>query len=142
MSNLVKFDNGRESVTYELATFWQRLAARLIDTAIILIPNFIVPIFPAWFYWAMQQSGERQATVGQRAVGIKVVNKNGERINFRQASAKLFANYLSIFTFLLGYLMFFFNAKNQCLHDYLSGCIVVKARPVESEGDIQRHLVE
>lgn len=143
MPQTVTVINSHEEVTYALASFGERFVARIIDTLIIFIPNAIIPILVAWLYWALQQSGNSQATVGQKVMKLKVIDKNGEKINFGQASGRFFANILNLFTFFLGYFMLFFNDKNQCLHDFLSGCIVVRAEALERvDDDITKHLVE
>lgn len=115
-----------ETIKYQYASFGERLGARLIDTLIVIIPNTFIPILPAWLYWSLLHSGEGQATVGQRALNIKTLSLDGSKISFGQATGRFFGNFLNVLTFLIGYFMFFFSNKNQCLHDNLSGCIVVR----------------
>ena len=142
MKNIVTISNRDGEVTYELASFGERLGARLIDVMIIIIPNSIIPIIPAWLYWALQQGGKSQATVGQKAVGIKVIDKYGNKVDFGQATGRFFGNILNILTLFLGFFMFFFNDKKQCLHDYVSDCLVVKEKAIKETDDISKHLVE
>ena len=135
------------TITYELATFTQRFTARIYDTLIIIIPNSFIPVLAAWLYWAFRQSGRSKATFGQKSVGIMVVDvRTGRRISFGQASGRFFANFINLMTFSLGYFMFFFNDKRQCLHDFLSYSIVVSHHIVEDSSDnndsIIEHLVE
>lgn len=141
MSKLITISTYDEEVTYELASFVERLAARIIDVLIIIIPNTILPLVAGWLYWALQQGGKPQATVGQKALGIKVVDLNGNKVEFPQATGRFFANILNVLTIFLGYFMFFLNDKNQCLHDYLSNVVVVKENEIERKDDISRHLV-
>ncbi len=115
-----------ELIKYQLASFDARLGARLIDGLIITIPMLFMPIIPAWLYWSLLQSGKSQSTIGQNAFRIKTLSLDGSKISFGQASGRFFGNFLNILTIFIGYIMFFFNDKNQCLHDNLSGCIVVK----------------
>lgn len=122
----VTIETETEIIKYEFASFGARLGARLIDVLIIIIPNSIIPLIPSWLYWSLQQSGESQSTVGQNALGIKTISLDGSKISFGQATGRFFGNFLNILTFFIGYIMFFFDDKNQCLHDKLSGCIVVK----------------
>lgn len=131
-----------DQVTYELASFGERLAARIIDVLIIFIPNSIIPIIPAWLYWSLQQSGNSQATVGQRALKIKVVDISGDKVSFGQATGRFFGNFLNILTLFIGYFVFFFNDRNQCLHDLVSNCVVVKDRELDRIDDITKHLIE
>ena len=131
-----------DQVTYELASFGERLAARIIDVLIIFIPNSIIPIIPAWLYWSLQQSGNSQATVGQRALKIKVVDISGDKVSFGQATGRFFGNFLNILTLFIGYFVFFFNDRNQCLHDLVSNCVVVKDRELDRIDDVTKHLIE
>lgn len=142
MSQLIELETTEDTITYQLASFGDRLGARIIDALIIFIPNSFVPVIAGWLYWSLQQSGNQQATVGQKAMGIRVISLDGSPVNFGQATGRYFGNFLNIFSFFIGYIMFFFNSKNQCLHDYLSGCLVVKAKEVAKNSDITRHLVD
>ena len=122
----VTIETENELITYQFASFGARLGARLIDTLIIIIPNMIIPIIPAWLYWSLQQSVEDQSTVGQNSFGIKTLSLDGSKISFGQATGRFFGDFLNFLTVYIGYFMIFFNYKRQCLHDFLSGCIVVK----------------
>lgn len=123
-------------ITYEFASFGARFVARIIDGLIIVIPSAFVPLIPGWLYWSLMQSGKDQSTVGQSALGIKVLSLDGTKISFGQATGRFFANLLNVFTFLIGFFMYFFNDKCQCLHDNLSGCIVVKEIDRKFESDL------
>jgi uncharacterized RDD family membrane protein YckC len=46
---------------------------------------FLVLILPVVLYFALQEGSLRQATLGKRKVGIKVVNAHGQRLSWRQA---------------------------------------------------------
>lgn len=140
MSKFVSIVNYEEELTYELATFGERLGARFIDGLIILIPSMIIPIIPAWLYWALQQSGKSQATVGQKVFGIKVIDADGDEVSFGQATGRFFGNIINVMTFFMGYLMFFFGEKNQCLHDHMSNCLVVKEREFNEFDDYTEYL--
>lgn len=121
--------NHQESIeeTYELASFGQRLLARLIDGFIILIPSILIPLISRWLYWSLMQSGSSQATLGQQAMGIKVIGGMGERVSFGMATGRFFGGILNLLTCIL---MFFFNDERQCPYDYISGCIVVNKDPI------------
>lgn len=112
-------------VNYKLASFKERFLARLFDTLIVGI--FFIPIFPAWLYYSILQSGKLQATIGQRALGIKVVSISKNNVSFGQATGRFFAYFLNIVTFGYGFLKFFYSDNSQCLHDDLSNILVVKS---------------
>lgn len=141
MSKQITISTPEGEIVYELAPFGSRLVGRIIDGLIIIIPNSIIPLIPSWLYWSLLQSSNNQATVGQKAMGLKTVALNGDKIDFGRATGRFFGNFLNILTFFIGYFMFFFNDKNQCLHDYVSGCVVVKEREIERSNDVTRHLV-
>lgn len=81
-----------------------------------------------WLYSALMISGPWQATLGKRALGIKVINLNGERISFLNATGRYFATLLSAIILLIGYFMMLWDDKKQTLHDKLAGTLVVKGK--------------
>lgn len=112
------------------ASFIERVLARLIDLAIVIIPSLFVPILFPWLYYALQESSSSGATIGKRALGLRVVSVQGRQIDFGTATGRFFANFLNLFTMFIGYLLMFFNAQNQCLHDMITGTVVVKDYPI------------
>ncbi|MDX6534177.1 MAG: hypothetical protein QOF68_1921 [Gaiellales bacterium] len=119
------------------AGFWKRAAAFLIDAIILAVPNAIilaalgrssgdlVVLVLDWLYFAYQESSEAQATLGKRALGIKVTDVEGNRITFARATGRYFAKILSALTLLIGYIMAAFTARKQALHDLIAGTLVV-----------------
>lgn len=79
-----------------------------------------------WLYFAVMESSKRQATLGKMALGLRVVDLNGDRISFGRASGRYFGKILSSLTFFIGYFMAGWTRKKQGLHDKISGCLVVK----------------
>ena len=88
----------------------------------LYISNFII----TWLYYSLLQSGKWQATLGKKAVGIKVTDLNGERISFLTATLRYFGKIISSMIMLIGYLMAAFTAKKQALHDMIASTYVVK----------------
>jgi uncharacterized RDD family membrane protein YckC len=86
----------------------------------------ILQILAYWLYFAFQESGEHQATIGKRAVGIKVTGLNGERISFANATGRHFAKILSGCILYIGFIMAAFTERKQGLHDQLASTLVVK----------------
>lgn len=78
-----------------------------------------------WIYNAKLLSSERGATVGKRAVGIRVVGL-GERVSFAQASTRHFTKFLSTFLLFFGFIMAVFTRRSQALHDVVAGTVVVE----------------
>ena len=79
-----------------------------------------------WFYYAIMQSGPRQATVGKMTLNLKVTDINGDRITFARASLRYFAKILSGLFMMIGYIMAGFTPKKQALHDYIANTYVVR----------------
>jgi len=73
-------------------------------------------------------SSSWQATLGKRALGLKVTGMNGQRITFINATGRYFASYISTIILLIGYLMMLWDDKNQTLHDKLAKTLVVKSK--------------
>lgn len=121
------------------AGFWERFGAAFLDGIILGVLQFIMSFFVeenvntglnllvGWLYYAVMESGPNQATVGKKALGIKVTNLNGGPITFGQATGRYFGKLLSALILLIGYLMMLWDDKNQTLHDKLAGTLVVKA---------------
>lgn len=76
-------------------------------------------------YYAGQESSRHQATLGKRALSIKVSDLEGRRLGFGRALARWFAAALSYFTFYVGFFMAGFTERKQALHDIVAGTLVV-----------------
>jgi uncharacterized RDD family membrane protein YckC len=113
------------------ATFGERVVARIIDGAIILIPSLFLPFVFAWFYFALQEGSASGATIGKRVMGIRVISTDGQPIGFGTATGRFFSNLLNLCTCLFGCFLMLFNARSQCLHDIITSTVVVKDDPVE-----------
>lgn len=87
----------------------------------------ILKLLMSWLYFTLQESGNSQATIGKKALGIKVTNMNGGRLTFGQATGRHFAKWLSAILLLFGYFMMLWDAKSQTLHDRLAGALVVRS---------------
>lgn len=46
---------------------------------------FTIVSLPIWLYFSFLESGERQAAVGMRLLGLRVTGPGGERIGFKRA---------------------------------------------------------
>ena len=124
------------SVTY--ATFWQRLGAMLIDGLILAIftllmdslllehQSNILEVIVGWLYFSLQESGSAQATLGKRALGIKVTNSQGARISFGQATGRHFGKIVSTLIIFIGFLMVLWDEKRQALHDKMASTFIVQ----------------
>jgi uncharacterized RDD family membrane protein YckC len=135
------------SADLEYAGFWSRVAALIVDNAVVtifglalliaagligegavLIANFLY-ILIAILYWPLMESSERRATIGKQLLGIQVVDMSGAQLNFVRALLRNLAKIISSLPFGLGFLLAAFTAKKQALHDMITKCLVVRAGP-------------
>ncbi len=78
-----------------------------------------------YFYFAKLESSDNQGTFGKIILGIKVTDLKGDRISFRQASARFWRKNFSVIILFIGYMMAGWTKKKQALHDKISGTLVV-----------------
>ncbi len=130
--------------------FWLRFVAYVIDSVILNIVVFIISfvvglgmgptggetaqvvasvigIGLAWLYFAFQESSEAGATLGKRALGLRVLTGDGQRISFGRATGRFFAKFLSAVILLIGYIMAAFTERKRALHDMIADTVVVRA---------------
>ncbi|WLR43181.1 RDD family protein [Bacillus carboniphilus] len=110
-----------ESVSEEFAVeiFWELMP--IISFFILLL------VIMCYLYYAIFQSSKLQATPGKLACSIKVTNVNGERIGFGRATGRFFSkSFISSPIFMIGYIIAFFTAKKQSLHDLIAGTLVLR----------------
>jgi len=128
----------------EYAGFWERFFAAFLDGILLSIISYgltfavtgsffadslisiptVINILVYWLYDAFQESSSAQATLGKRALNLKVTNLEIGRISFGQATVRHFAKYLSFLILLIGYLMMLWDSKKQTLHDKTAGTLV------------------
>jgi len=135
------------------AGFWKRLAACVIDGIIIDVASTLiflifglnvlarvadttsgynarlgfwglVMVIVTWLYFALMESSQQQATVGKMALGVVVTDLNGNRVSFRQATARFWGKILSLVS-LIGFVMIGFTERRQALHDRMAKTLVV-----------------
>jgi len=133
------------------AGFWKRVAASIIDTIILTVGCFIIGfvfrliwfaggthdtaalfwqsfflgIIIMWLYYAVMESSPKQATLGKMALGIKVTDLNGRKIDFGKATGRYLGKFISSIILGIGYIMVAFTWRKQGLHDIMAGCLVV-----------------
>jgi uncharacterized RDD family membrane protein YckC/Tfp pilus assembly major pilin PilA len=128
------------------AGFWRRVAAYLLDNLIVLIPMIVVVVILDsegwaslaqfviwWVYKAGMESSAVQATLGKKAMGIKVCDMEGQRVSFARATGRFFASLISALLLCIGYIMAGFTTKRQALHDLIASTLVVNARATQSQ---------
>jgi uncharacterized RDD family membrane protein YckC/Tfp pilus assembly protein PilE len=134
------------------AGFWKRFAAFILDYIIVVVLAMmagaviglvygigagapsddaasglgaVAGFLVWWLYYALMESSATQATLGKMALGIRVVDREGNAISFGRATGRNLAKFLSGMILMIGYLMAGFTARKQALHDIVAGCLVV-----------------
>jgi uncharacterized RDD family membrane protein YckC len=77
-------------------------------------------------YFTLMESSKYQASLGKLALGIVVVDMDGNRIDFGKALIRNVGKLVSAFILLIGYIMAAFTDKKQALHDMIASTLVVK----------------
>lgn len=88
--------------------------------------NLVSALF-FWLYYALMESSAKQATLGKMAMGIKVVDENGQRLSFARATGRTFSKIISYTILYFGFFMAAFTKKRQALHDLIATTYVVNA---------------
>lgn len=137
------------------AGFWRRLAAYLVDYIVVIVgiflfffvlgmavtiasggrdPNekifevlgYLIGLPAVWLYFALCESSSWQATLGKRALGIKVTDVNGQPVSFARATGRYFGKIISGLLLFAGFIMIAFTERKQGLHDLMADCLVVR----------------
>jgi uncharacterized RDD family membrane protein YckC len=153
-SNVGTVDAAAYSGPIAYGGFWRRFVAYFIDVIIVYIVSIVVGFLVGMvlgfarvnsdiitfaggilgfaigiLYWAVQESSQAQATLGKRALGMRVTDLNGQRISFGRALGRTFAKWISGLIFCIGYIMAGFTERKQALHDMIAGTLVVRPNP-------------
>lgn len=130
------------------AGFWRRCAAYIVDYFLITLAGFVIGfaigsgfgqtdillaplvggvpgLIIGWLYFALQESSKTQATLGKRALGIKVANDAGQRISFGRATGRFFGKILSSIIFCVGFMLAGWTERKQALHDMICSTVVI-----------------
>ncbi len=90
--------------------------------------TLVVPGTAYVVYAALMDSSPGQATLGKRAMDLKVTDTDYRPVNFGQAFGRETAKIVLPITVIgaLGFLGAAFGRRKQCLHDLIAGTLVVR----------------
>jgi len=97
-----------------------------ITLALVTIALALFSIVVRWLYFALMESSAWQATLGKKALGLRVTGMDGQRIGFGRATGRYFGKILSALTLMVGFMMAGFTPRKQALHDMIAGTLVVR----------------
>lgn len=89
----------------------------------------LIYFFTSWFYFVFMEAGKGGATLGKKAMGLRVVQATGARLTIGQAMIRNFIRFIDLWFPLLP-LVPFLNKKFQRLGDMAAGTLVVYAKPL------------
>jgi len=124
----------------ELADFWSRFAAFLLDSVIV---GFSFPFLAGLLFGAGAGSGAfvlllflyaayfwmgngLGGTLGKRIVGLAVVDERGETPGLTRGLVRYLVSIVSALAFYLGYFWMIWDAQKQTWHDKAAGTHVVR----------------
>ncbi len=155
MSGSVLTDN---SGHYVYAGFWWRVLASILDTIVSSIFVFVlaaglffflvagdlinqrqvdsvadalgfpIGILVTALYYVIFECSRLRATPGKMICGLKVVDENGNQLNFGRALGRYLGKIVSGLILGIGFMMAGWTRRKQALHDMMSGCLVVRRR--------------
>lgn len=134
------------------AGFWRRAVAFSVDeiaimaaVLLILLPfmfnespatiGALIALVFMFGYFPVMHSSALQATLGKLLLGVKVTDREGNRIGIVRSLGRVLGLIFvsSIFTLGVGYLLAGVTERRQALHDMVAGTLVVRrdATPAE-----------
>ena len=111
-------------VSILVALFWTASVILTLGLALFVLP----PLWPivAFFYNGLTVSGPRMATPGMRLMDLEMrMQDSGQRVPFVNAAVQAVLFYVSWF-FPPIFLVSLVDSEKRCLHDILSGVVMVR----------------
>lgn len=119
------------------AGFWRRLGAALLDGIMVGIVGgiliaalkgvgYALYLIITIAYFVYFEGGPTGATLGKRALGIRVVDfDTGGPIGYGRAFIRLIGRWVSAIVIYIGYLWMLWDKEKQCWHDKAANDVVV-----------------
>jgi uncharacterized RDD family membrane protein YckC len=120
------------------AGFWRRFGGAFIDGLLVGIASYVIGLaissgaatgiglVVGLVYYTLMIGSQRGQTVGQMAVGVRVIDFNtGGPIGYGRAFIRWLVSIVSGIVILLGYLWMLWDKEKQCWHDKAANDVVV-----------------
>jgi uncharacterized RDD family membrane protein YckC len=80
-----------------------------------------------WLYHAKMESSSWQATLGKKALNLRVTDLNGVQVSFNRATGRHFAKLITgLIPLGIGFMLAGLTKRRQALHDMIAGCLVLR----------------
>ena len=80
-----------------------------------------------WLYHAKMESSSWQATLGKKALNLRVTDLYGGRVTFARASGRHFAKLITgLIPLGVGFMLAGLTERRQALHDMIASCVVLR----------------
>src|ERR1700733_423003 len=80
-----------------------------------------------WLYHAKMESSSWQATLGKKALNLRVTDLYGARVTFARASGRHFAKLITgLIPLGVGFMLAGLTERRQALHDMIASCLVLR----------------
>jgi uncharacterized RDD family membrane protein YckC len=84
-------------------------------------------ILGGWLYHAKMESSAWEATLGKKALHLRVTDLNGARVSFKRATGRHFAKLITgLIPLGVGFMLAGLTEKRQAIHDMLANCLVLR----------------
>lgn len=93
-----------------------------------IVALYVVPLLCSAAYYVIQESSQAQSTIGKRALGMKILAREGGRISLGLALGRYLIKVLLTISLTcgIGFLIMFVTKRRQTLHDLVVDTVVVK----------------
>ena len=92
-----------------------------------LVTIVAIGIVGGWLYHAKMESSPWEATLGKKALNLRVTDLNGARVSFKRATGRHFAKLITgLIPLGVGFALAGLTERRQALHDMLANCLVLR----------------
>ena len=120
---------GIASGGFDMASMTEGDVVQMVKTILMaVVAGSIVLMIVNLLYYTLMESSKFQGTVGKIALGLKVTDANGGKLDIVKAFLRNLGKIVSGIILMIGYIMAGFTAKKQALHDMFVGALVVKKK--------------